>query len=227
MQEIPIYITHYTPLKERRTFIQNQFDKFNISGIFILEHDQEVLKKIETDKFDPKLKRAEMSLFLKHIHILRVIVRDNLPCAHVMEDDVKMEDNYYENLTIYYKQLPENADCLFTGSGWKKCQNVPKCLIDKNPNVNVFLRTNQGIGIHSALYKMGWGIGGGSTRTCAEFIIKQNLAKKILNYFDKEKIINLPYDLWLNRVFRNVSAVVYWAHPVLGHQDAFPSSIQT
>ena len=228
MDNIPYFITHYTPLVERKTFMQKQFDDQKIQDVkFIGEYDQESISKELVSKFDSKLSMAEISVFLKHIFILKKLVETNTPFAHVMEDDVTMIENYKDTLCEYVRQLPENADCLFTNSGWKRCQRVPEKLIAQYPGTHVFLRTNQGIGIHSPLHKIdGWGIGSGSTRTCAEYFIKLKCAQTIVHFYETQKVITAPYDLWLNRVFQSANCSVYWAHPVLGHQDTFRSSIQ-
>jgi GR25 family glycosyltransferase involved in LPS biosynthesis len=227
MTEIPFYVTHYTPLYERKVFMEKQFLNLNIVGNFIIKYDQKDIDDKMFLKFDrKKLSIAEISLFLKHLHILQNMVDQSIPFVHIMEDDVKMIECYYEKLVKYTQQLPENADCLFTGSGWKQCQHVPDSLVRENPNTNVFLRTNNGIGRNSPLHKIGWGIGSGSTRTCAEYFIKLKCAKTILNFFNKQNVITTPYDLWLNRVFFSSKSNVYWAHPVLGNQDTFPSSVQ-
>lgn len=226
-QKIPIFITHYTPLKERREFIQNQLDKLNINGEFITDYDREVLSEEEINKFSSRVRTGEKSLFWKQISILKRMVRDEIPVAIIWEDDIKLDDNYYEKLLEYYSQLPEDADALFSSSGWRQCQHVPEKLVMKYPNTNVYLRTNQGVGMTSPLFKEGLcGIGSGSTRTFCECLVKLSFAKSVLKSFEREKTIGLPYDLWLNRVFREHSCKIYWSNPTLCDQDQFQSSLK-
>lgn len=225
--QIPIFIAHYTLLTERKEFMQNQLKKHNLVAEFITIHDCEFLTENQTNKFDSKLKTGEKSLFLKHIHILHKIIDKNIKIAIIWEDDIKIVDNYYPKLLNYYSQLPEDADGLFSSSGWNKSQNVQRNLVHKYPEKNVFLRTNQGVGINSPLYKAGlFGVGAGSTRTSCEYLVTNGLAKGIIKSFNNEKIINAPYDIWLNRVFRDNNAKIYWGHPTLCDQDQFPSSLK-
>ena len=43
--KLKIYVTHYSPLKERYIFIKNQLDKYEFNYEFITKYDRENLTK--------------------------------------------------------------------------------------------------------------------------------------------------------------------------------------
>jgi len=61
------FVTHYTPLIERKAHIIEQFQKYNITNYtFIETYDRENLKQSDLNKFS-HIRLSEISLFLKHI----------------------------------------------------------------------------------------------------------------------------------------------------------------
>ncbi len=220
--DLPIFIIHYTPLKERKVHIDDQLNKYNFKSTYITDYDKEDLTKSVIDWFG-NIKLAEISLSCKHMSVYKKMVNENIEEAIILEDDVTLHDNFYDNLQNYYKQLPEDWDLLFFGSGWNL--HVPKKLVEES-NKNVFLKNNNGYGRFSPEVKVdGWPICGGSTRCLDSYIIKKSAAAEILRYCINKRI-NAPFDLFLNQCFRDLKLKVYWGEPSLCKQDTFKSSIK-
>jgi GR25 family glycosyltransferase involved in LPS biosynthesis len=214
-----IYILHYGPLTERKIFMDNQLNKQNINANYILEHDKEDITEDEKIIFDynNKFTLSNSSLILKHIEAYKEIVINNQEFGLIIEDDVILDNNFNTKYYEYYKQLPEDWDILFYGNGYRNSMNVPKSIIKKN--INVYLKSNKGIGNWSPEVKdIGWPVCSGSSRCSDCYIIKNITAKKILKYVDEIKIdkqskIADPSDLWMNLVFLFLQFKVYWAEP--------------
>jgi GR25 family glycosyltransferase involved in LPS biosynthesis len=111
-----IFVTHYTPLTNRKEHILNEFNKHNIKlddVEFIETHDREVLTDEELNKF-VKINNSERSLFLKHIEIFKKIV-NTYGTTLIFEDDAVLIDNFQDILKDYILNLPENFDLVFPG----------------------------------------------------------------------------------------------------------------
>ena len=226
--DIPVYVVHYSPLKERRTFMEEQFKKYNISATFETEYDREDLTEKDLSQFrwhDDKLciKHSEASLACKQMSIYRKIVENKIDVAVIFEDDVMLFDDFLAKFMIYYYELPEDWDILFFGSGWNL--HVPEHLV-KSSDKNVFLKNNNGAGRNSPMVqKEGWPSCGGSTRCLDSYVITYSAAKRIMEYIEKTKI-HCPFDIFLNGVYRNLKLNVYWGEPSLCKQDCFESSLK-
>ena len=224
-KHLPIFITHYTKLTDRKKFMLQQLNKHNIKATFINDFDNEELTDADKSMFNQtSLKIEEISLMCKHFNVYNYMIENDIKQAIIFEDDVLIYDNFINNIISYFKQLPSDWDFLFFGSGWNL--HVPKSII--KDNTNVYLKGNNGIGLWSPEVKeVGWPVCAGSTRCMDSYIINQNFIKKIFWYNKTNKsTISKPLDLYFNVLFRDTNANIYWAEPSLTKQDNFPSSLK-
>ena len=224
-KHLPIFITHYTKLTDRKKFMLEQLKKHNIKATFISNYDKEDLTQDDKSMFNQNsLKDSEISLMCKHFYVYRHMIDNNIEYAIILEDDALIYDNFINNIVSYFKQLPPDWDFLFFGSGWNL--HVPKSVM--KDNLNVYLKGNNGIGAWSPEVKdIGWPICGGSSRCTDSYIINQKFIKKIF-WYNKiiASTISKPLDLHFNILFRHCNANVYWGEPSLTKQDNFPSSLK-
>lgn len=218
-----VYILHYTPLEERKKFMDDQLSKQNMIATYVSEYDRENISDDDKIifKYNNNLSLSNSSLILKHLEAYKKIVDSNQDFGLIIEDDVVLNDNFSEKYLDYYNQLPENWDILFYGDGWRNSLHVPQRVMDELGG-NVFLKCNQGTGIKER-NETGWPVCSGSTRCSDCYIIKNETAKKILNYVEQIKIgkqakIERPSDLWMNQLFRNIDLKVYWGEPTISTQ---------
>ncbi|MDC0141994.1 glycosyltransferase family 25 protein [bacterium] len=222
MNNIPIFIVHYTPLVKRKKHMINELSKYNFDFTFEEKYNKEDLTKEDLKRFIG-IKKSEISLTCKHLNIYKKMVENDIDVGIIFEDDVTLYDNFENKLSDYYNQLPDDWGMFFFGSGWNL--HVPEKLVKKS-NKNVFLKSNQGMGLWSPECKYGgWPICGGSTRCMDSYIIKKETAQKIINYCNKGRIFR-PFDLFLNQCFRDLNIKSYWGEPSLCRQDTFSSSIK-
>ena len=181
------FITHYTPLFERKKHIIEQFDKYNITDYEFIEiYDKELLTKDDTSKYSNDLKVSEISLFLKHVEIFNKEVNDIIV---VFEDDALLVDDFMEKLHKYIDELHEyDWDILFSGA----CCN---------------LHTN--IKNNKHIYESN-----GSRGTCM-YIMNKYVNKKIRDILHKESIISKPIDHWFNDMKYKYNLNFYWCEPEL------------
>lgn len=86
-----VYITHYTPLRERKHHI---IQSLNAAGItdyeFIETYDRERLTYYDIKNFSD-IKLSEISLFMKHVEVFRKQTDDIIV---VLEDDALLVNGF-------------------------------------------------------------------------------------------------------------------------------------
>tara|TARA_B100001063_G_C16683086_1_gene512884 strand:- start:377 stop:1069 length:693 start_codon:yes stop_codon:yes gene_type:complete len=227
--DLPVYVVHYTPLKDRKIYMDEQFKKYNIDATYMTDYDREDLTEDDLKRFGKKedgnmcIKMSEISLACKQMAIYKEIINNNIEAAVIFEDDVTLFDDFLAKFMMYYYDLPDDWDILFFGSGWNL--HVPEKLV-KESNTNIFLKGNNGVGRWSVeVYRDGWPVCGGSTRCLDSYIIRNRAAKKIMDVVGKSEIRH-AFDLYLNQVFRSLNLKIYWGEPSLCKQDTFESSLK-
>ena len=240
-RKIPVFAIHYTKLKHRRACLDKQLKYQNMEDCveFITGYDKETLTKKDLKKYSTeecfrgrKLLVSELSLMCKHFHAMNIIVERDLDYALIIEDDVLLCDNFMRHLNTYVDQVCEldpEWDCLFVGSGFNLHVPVSE-IVKKNGTTtpNVFLKGNNGTGRPEHL-ATGWPICGGSSRCADSYVISKKAAKFIydivLKLNESGKKITLPYDIWLNYIFKTHNMKIYWAEPTIAKPDNFISSV--
>jgi GR25 family glycosyltransferase involved in LPS biosynthesis len=196
-----IFVIHYTPLKERKISIMNQFEKNNITDYeFIETYDREDLNETDIKKFS-NLKLSHISLILKNVEIFK---KGNEDIFVIFEDDSILCDDFLIKLNEHLNNLPEKWDIIFSG----ECCNLHASPIIKG----------------KILYETKLSRGAGM------YILNKNVTNKLVKIFDNEKNINLPFDHWFNYIYSKYGNLIYyWTEPVLVEQGSgngtFPTSI--
>ena len=204
ISNLEIYIMHYTPLKERKIFMVKQCNKHSLKHKFIEIFDRENLTYEDLKIFNKKkLTLGEISLFKKHINTYKKIMNSDYKYNLIFEDDVILNENFNEILYKGLKQLPNNYDMLFIGSGANL--HIPKSMII--PNKLIYKKS---------IEPTSWG-GNGATRCCDSYLVSKKCAKKLINYISKllDTEIDLPLDWWLNEVIRDLNLEIYWMEPTI------------
>jgi GR25 family glycosyltransferase involved in LPS biosynthesis len=200
------FVTHYTPLKERKEHIQKQFECHGIIDYtFIETHDRENLTPEELSKFE-RISKSEVSLFYKHIEIFkRQCSKKFSGITCVYEDDAILRDNFLELLNKCIDQLPEDWDVVFGGG----CANLHEW--NRIDGQLVYPRE--------------------TSRGGCFYIINSRCLNKVVDSFDKSEKIKCAVDWWFNKIRRNDNSYKYfWTEPTLVKQGSeqgwFKKSIQ-
>lgn len=185
------FITHYTPLLDRKQNIIKLLENANIIDYeFIETYDREKLNKIEIEKFS-QIKLSEISLFLKHIEIFKKEIYD---IVIVLEDDAILVDNFKEKLDSYLNELETMEwDIVFSG----ECCD----LHHKKESNKIFYEST------------------GSRGTCM-YILNKGVCKKLNDIVNKEKQIIKPIDHWFNDMKLKYNLKYYWSEPTLVFQGS-------
>jgi GR25 family glycosyltransferase involved in LPS biosynthesis len=186
-----IFITHYTPLKERKQYIINQLNNANITDyVFIDAYDKEELTQSDVNKFFG-IKPSEISLFLKHIEIYK---KCNNDIIIVLEDDAVLVDNFKSKLE-YYINISKSLDWDIIFSG--------ECC-----NLHITNTTD------TILYKSYYSRG-----TCM-YILNYGVCNKLISIYNNEKCIDRPIDHWFNYIILKYRLNCFWSEPTLVSQGS-------
>ena len=226
MDNISIFITHYTPLISRKANIIKQMLEHNISESiykFIEIYDREdLIPSINNNTTTPTtkllssfvgIKLSEISLFIKHIEIFKQCSSSSKYIV-VLEDDAILVNNFSQHLITYINKLEMlteshiDWDIAFTG----ECCNLHINHTTKN---NIFYKSNTSRG------------------TCM-YILNIGICNKLLNIFNEEtsnnNTINKPIDHWFNQIQSKYNLKYLWSEPTLVSQGSetklFTSSLR-
>ena len=210
------YVVHYSPLKERRSYLEQKFKKEQLNCEFITNLDRETLTQKQLSLFDLKhMNQADCAISLAHFEAYRRIIRSPYLFNLVLEDDACLARNFKIRLSKYLKELPNDFDMLFIGNGGGF--HIPLLTRLKSFGTHIFLKGHEA---------SSWG-GGGATRCVDSYFLSKNCAEKILNYFkilSKRQKIFKSIDWWLNDVIRVLDLKVYWLEPTLVSQGTMLGS---
>jgi len=217
-----VYISHWSPLTDRRANLEHALKGYGIEAEWVTQYDKRSLTQEIIDahyKLDPalfahrsslagrreseklyKLNLAEIANAITHIHFYREMVNHGYETALILEDDIILAPNFVELLKYYMRQLPDNWDMLYPGSG--SGLHVP----NPDPKVNVYLHPHRG------------------SRTADSYIIRKGAAEKILS---TAVPFVLPFDWELHFHQLHHDLQVYWGEPSLTAQGSETGLYQT
>jgi GR25 family glycosyltransferase involved in LPS biosynthesis len=186
-----IYITHYTPLIERKINIIKQLNKSNIFDFTIIEnYDKESLTIDDTLKFK-NINMSEISLFLKHNEIFK---KEDDDIVVILEDDAILVDDFEQKLQKYITELDNyDWDILFCG----ECCNLHETVI-----------------LNKLFYPQTFSRG-----TCM-YILNKGVSSKINKIFNNEIFINKSIDWWFNIINPKYNLKYLWSEPTLVSQGS-------
>lgn len=200
------YVTHYTPLKERKEHITRELTREGLCPIFIEEYDRDVLTVADKRKFASELQMGRISLILKHIEAWRQIGSSNEPYGLIFEDDAVLCSDFLPKLRNYIEELPADFDVLMINSGCGL--HIPEEMMVEG--MHVYFR---------GVAYTPWG-GDGGTRCTDAYLISKKCARKFIEIYDslESGSIILAIDWWMNELMRKIGARVFWAEPSLVSQ---------
>ena len=78
MNNLITYVIHYTPLKERKQFLLNEFYKHSLIYHFIEDYDRENLSDEDLKIFDTKFPKSLCGITLSHINAYKNIMNNDV-----------------------------------------------------------------------------------------------------------------------------------------------------
>jgi GR25 family glycosyltransferase involved in LPS biosynthesis len=189
-----LYITHYTPLVERKQHLLKQLAFAGITDYEFIEiYDREQLTHQDITKFS-NIRISEASLFLKHYEIFKKNV-DATDIIVVLEDDAILVENFKEHLANYLKILSTKKwDVAFTG----ECCNIHAKNIVQD---QFFYESN-------------------SSRGTCMYIVNSGVCQKLYNIFNQEPRITLAIDHWFNKIGTKYELKYLYSEPTLVYQGS-------
>jgi GR25 family glycosyltransferase involved in LPS biosynthesis len=216
-----INIIHYKKLIERKKYLTNILDSFEMTYVFNEKYDRDTISKDIIEKYyknNPQiweektkglytiiighreLKNSEICNGISHISSLKKISEDINDYGIIIEDDVIFKNYFKNDLFNVMNDIPNDYDIIFLGSEYDIYHldklNNSKTIKIKN---NIFKKTPP------------------KTRTVDAYIVKKDFAKKL---YDNINSLTLPFDFELNYWLDKLNANCYWVDPGLVKQGS-------
>jgi GR25 family glycosyltransferase involved in LPS biosynthesis len=121
-----VYVTHYTPLTERKIHIDGESKKHGLDTEFIETEEG-------PGKFSKELTRTRVSVFRKHVEAWKRVSEGKDAMYLVLEDDAVLDTDFNVKFNNYVSQLPPDFDMLFVGEGCNMHINIPAGTIALKP----------------------------------------------------------------------------------------------
>jgi GR25 family glycosyltransferase involved in LPS biosynthesis len=223
VQEMPVFVIHYTPLVGRREHLEHQLATHGIPKAEwitekdIAHYDLDTVYDPSPERFHRRmktpfanlkygeyrpLKRNVIEVTIQHIEAYRRILERRIPHAVILEDDVVLERDFLKRLGRYVRQLPPDYDVLYFGAG-RGFLHVERSYRERILGAfhlrNVFRRDNC------------------QSRFADSYLISQKAVAQIV---PEVATFQLPIDWELNYVQTTLRMNVYWAEPTLSHQGS-------
>ena len=206
---LKVFIIHYTPLTDRKQFLDVEMIRHSLEHEYIRCYDREDLTNHDLSIFDMnKVRLSECSLIRKHIDAYCRIVSSPFEHNIILEDDVILSNGFRNKIETGLLQLPHDYDMLFIGDGCGL--HIPES--DQHPGKVIYKKCRE---------PTEWG-GDGATRCTDSYFVSRNCARKLIKYVMElgNMAIQKPADWWLNQVIRDLKLEVYWMEPTIVTQGS-------
>lgn len=212
LENLPVFIIHYTKLKDRKSYLEAFLNKHFLDYRFITEYDKEklndedIIEKYIKDKkeFLKKIKKlwgnkeaefrelskSEISCSFKHLHALKKASESQSEYSLIIEDDVIPDTQFEKKFSKTLKNINNlDWDLVFVGDG------IGKKFIYNKLKFRILSSTPQKVS-HP------------STNCADSYLIKKDAAEKLIMNF---KSFNLSYDWELAYQIYLLDLKVYWS----------------
>ena len=205
-----IYICHWSKLTQRKQDLHEHLLNKGLKDFLWIEpFDTETWDIPQIQKEYPSIftttskalgrlaKFSEISLTLKHCHVIKEIIANNYNTTLILEDDAVLSENFSEDFNSYITQLPPDWDIAWVGT----CCGLHAPL-EQNKNI----------------YRMN------GSRCTHAYIISLNGAKKILTTLHTaDQTPDFLYNRWIEELNLNS----FWFEPPLAVQNTkYETTIQ-
>ena len=208
-ENYPIYIIHYTPLKERKIFLNEQLKREALyeKTHWIENFDRETITEWpELELSSNELSKGVIAVNMAHSYALEKIAESSEGYGLILEDDVVLKKNSKALIQKYCNAIPDNWDMISIGSA---CGfHIP--FWRRRPGKHVYLKENT---------KTRWG-GDGATRCADSYFVSSKGAKLLLSSRAMQRPFLKPIDWALNEAIRDKNLNVYWMEPTVAHQGS-------
>lgn len=174
-----IYYINLKRSKERNDYMIEQLKRFNIKAERFEAIDG---IHIDINNYDTKLKKkTALGCLLSHETILKEVYNNNFKNVLIMEDDIKLVDNFNEIFNSYIKKIPYDWDIFYFSINHSLEYGYPTRIDDGYELKNKNDKTH-------GIFKVKRGL------TTGMYAVNKKIIKKILDELDDKKYeIDLIY----------------------------------
>jgi glycosyl transferase family 25 len=202
-EDVAVLVIHVSSGYEQRAeHIQKMLGEKGIPFTFVLEGDKsELTPEVLDDYFADRMHQAtaETSCTYKHLLAYECIVKEKLPGALVLEDDIV----FYKRFISVFNQTLDELSAL---------SDAPAIISYESSRLRFVPRSQRVKG--QRLYP------GDRDRMAGAYYINQAAARLILSLAHEEKC-RLPIDLWHRQLLENHQLTYYWCQPTIAVQGSF------
>jgi len=184
-----LYVIHCKRLRERRVHLEPALRQMGWTAHWVEGHDpHEIEPAVWRERVSGRLKRGEVSVYLKHLAVYRDLAERGPAVGFVLEDDAVFPPGFLARFAEYRRALPADFELAFFGaSGGAKVAPL-----SGNP---LFGRET-------------------GSRSVSGYLLTAACAGRLLAELERRPIAR-PIDLTINDIVREQGLVVYWSVPAL------------
>jgi len=148
---------------------------------------------------------GESGVFVSHLRIMKKIVEEGHPHGLILEDDAEFCQGFLNKYQQILKEIPSNTNILYIGgrfSQWHRMKDINCSKITENIVMHKLTRE-----------KDPWD----TDRTAHAYILSNQGAKILLEYFDSQTTITRPIDDLMLNYFLKENLPIYNSQPLLCH----------
>jgi glycosyl transferase family 25 len=195
-ESLKTYVIHVKTAYEREEHMKIQLEGRGLDYEFVLDGDLPDLNQERVSQYFAE-NRYELvplvSCDFKHIQCCEYMVRDNIPMALILEDDMFFYGNWDNQFPLIMKEIEERNLSSFLVS-----------LEDSSLKYPEGSKRNKG----QLLYQKDSG------RNCGAYLVDIGYAKAILEHIRHTRVF-IPFGHYQNVVSRTGAFNIYWAEPTV------------
>jgi len=165
----------------------------------------ELPKEVKMFKTFTKILPGERGCFISHLRIYEDMVKKNIPCALIMEDDAIFCEGFKEKVTTFFNELPKDFVMAYVGGRFiENFIMQPQSCISISPHVD-----------QHRLFSTTWVGGYDHDRTTHAYIITNEGATMLHKSYKVISEMSITVDDWMLRILTKNNVKLYNARPHL------------
>lgn len=206
---IPAFVINLERRPDRLALFKKQCpleNVFLVPGFDAKEYSKEPSEDIDFFKKVQCKFPGESAVYVSHIRVMKEIVAQGYPYGLIFEDDAEFCPGFLEKYQQILKEMPTDTKLLYIGGRFTplyRMKAINSSIVTEN-----IVKHN-----HHRIKGEGWDI----DRTAHAYIVSNEGARLLLDYFNSLKIITKPVDDLMLNYFLEQNISIYNSMPLLCH----------
>lgn len=204
----PVFVIHVEGETLREQWIRSQLQRQQLEAAFMLAgNKEEITEDVLSRYFFGKMHRVSnaTSCAWKHIMVYEKMVRENIPLALVLEDDIEL----YENFGVLFPRILKEISV----------RGLKNILVSCEESLLIYVRGSEREK-NTVLYPAWRG------RLTGAYLVDQEAAASMLTYLKDHKT-DQPID-WFHNVCAEKGVIrIWWSHPTMACQGSLSGKMES